>query len=187
MLTVGLGLQYEFDQMDVWFQRAMKINPSSYDACRAELYYLEPKWGGSIPALLAFGRQCVESTEWKGRVPLIMLDAHEAVVSYLPQGPMRTNYWKNPLVWRDIKDGFEKFFQLNPEAIGWRHNYALYANRCEAWSDLGKQIAIMEKAGPVNYDYFGGRVAYEAMKLNAKEKGGKENPKPETKDAGATH
>ena len=30
--------------MELWFQRAMELNPNDYDACNYKLLYLEPKW-----------------------------------------------------------------------------------------------------------------------------------------------
>jgi len=47
--------------------RAMKLDTNSYAACRSKIYYLEPKWHGSPEEMIAFGRQCVQSTKLGGR------------------------------------------------------------------------------------------------------------------------
>ena len=49
---------------------------------------------------------------------------------------------------------------LNPEEIGWRHNYALYAYRAEQWDDLNRQLPLL---GEINYEFFGGKAQYENM------------------------
>ena len=64
--------------MELWFDRAMELDPNDYDACYYKLYYLEPKWYGSVKDMLDFGRECVDSKVWGGRVPLVLTDAHYA-------------------------------------------------------------------------------------------------------------
>ena len=71
-------------------------------------------------------------------------------------------------MWRDIKLSFETFLAAHPDAVGWRHDYALAAYKSEAWDDLRKQIKLM---GPINYAYFGGKEAYEEMVRKAEQYG----------------
>jgi hypothetical protein len=80
----------------------------------------------------------------------------------------KDDYWKQPGVWEDCKASFEAFFANNPGGIGWRHNYALAAYKCEKWDDLRKQIKLL---GPVNYSYFGGKEAFDEMVRKAEEMG----------------
>jgi len=169
MMRVELGQGQGRERMELWFKRAMTIDTNSYDACYAKLDYLEPKWHGSDEDLLAFGRQCVQTKDWGGRVPLIMLDAHEAIRSYL-EGEAKTNYWKQPDVWLDIQAAFDRFFELNPNATGWYHNNALYAYLCERWDKLNE---LLPKLEPVNYSFFGGEDEFDKMVQLAKEHAGK--------------
>jgi hypothetical protein len=159
MITVDLGQGKDRNEMELWFGRAMKLDTNSYAACSAKLYYLEPKWYGSEEDMLAFGRECVASREWGGRVPLILTDAHEAIRRYLEKSE-QDDYWKHPDVWPDIEAAFNRFFELNPEATRWYHNYARYAYLCEQW---GKLNELIPKLGPVNYDYFGGQEEFDRM------------------------
>jgi hypothetical protein len=92
------------------------------------------------------------------------VDAHVNLSGYLEK-PKRSEYWKQPEVWPDLKAAFEKFFRFNPDAVGYRHNYALYAWKCEAWKELNKQIPSL---GEINYDYFGGKAEYQRMLREAK-------------------
>lgn len=165
MMTIELGQGRGRGHMEMWFSRAMVLDPNCYDACDAKRYYLEPKWYGSAEEMLAFGRDCVRTKAWGGHVPLVLVDAHAALVGYLDES-QRAAYWKQPGVWTDLKAAFERFFELEPNAIGWRHNYAKYAYLCEQWKDLNKQLTYLDN---VNYDYFGGEAEFEKMVRLAKE------------------
>ncbi|PYJ85659.1 MAG: hypothetical protein DME22_08200 [Verrucomicrobia bacterium] len=166
MMWVELGQGRGRSRMELWFRRAMELDPNSYDACNTKLLYLEPKWHGSIEEMLKFGRECVESKEWSGHVPLVLADAHDEVPLYYLEKSDQATYWKRPEVWLDIKAAFEKFFWLNPNKPGWHHNYARYAYWCEQWDELNQQLLQL---GPVNYDYFGGKEEFDKMVLLAKQ------------------
>jgi tetratricopeptide (TPR) repeat protein len=84
MITVELGQGKGRPRMELWFKQATDLNPDYYDAFDAKLYYLEPKWYGSQEDMLEFGRECVASKKWGGHVPLILRDAHEKILKYLP-------------------------------------------------------------------------------------------------------
>lgn len=169
MITVVLGQGGDRDRMQLWFNRAMEVNTNDYAACKQKLYYLEPKWYGSDEEQLAFGRECAHSTNWGGRVPLTLVDAHDFIAGRY-KGEAQTNYWKRPEVWSDVQAAFDRFFELNPDDIGWYHNYALYAYRAEQWDKLNE---LIPKLGPVNYSYFGGKDEFDKMVRLAKEHSGK--------------
>lgn len=164
MITLELGQGQGRARMEQWFQRAMAIDPASYAACTAKLYYLEPKWHGSPDAMLAFGRECVDSTVWRGTVPLIIVDAHERLEKYLPDGPARKSYWKQPAVWLDIDRAYTRFFTLSPEATAYRPYHARYAYRCEQWATLKEQLKHL---GEADYAVFGGKAEFEKMQQRA--------------------
>jgi hypothetical protein len=165
MMMVELGQGRGRERMEPWFQRAMTLNTNYYDACYAKLFYLQPKWHGSEEAMLEFAGECLNSEQWGGHVPLIILDVHDLISQSLGH-EARKNYWKRPEVWTDVNPAFEKFFRLNPQETGWHHNYALYAYRAEQWTELNKQLGLL---GPVNYDYFGGKEEFDKMVRLAKE------------------
>ncbi len=66
----------------------------------------------------------------------------------------------------DIKASFERFFELNPGATGYYHNYALYAYRAEQWDKLNE---LLPKLEPVNYSFFGGKEEFDKMVQIARE------------------
>lgn len=166
MMTVELGASTGPEGMELWFRRGMEFDPASYDLCNDKLNWLMPKWHGSEAEMISFGRECVESKIWRGNVPLILFEAHWQIGLMRDYNKLETKeaYQKRPEVWRDVKRSFERFFELNPENTGWRHDYARAAYRAEAWEDLRKQLLLL---GKVNYEFFGGKAAYEAMVAKA--------------------
>lgn len=172
MMSVILGQGGGRDRMELWFNRAMNLDTNDYEACSRKLYYLEPKWYGSDEDQLAFGRECVQSKKWGGRVPLTLIDAHLYIDGRLQRAD-QTNYWKRPDVWADIQAAYDRFFELNPDATGYYHNYAWYAYHAEQWDKLNE---LIPKLGPVNYDFFGGREEYDKMVQLAKQHGSSNPP-----------
>jgi tetratricopeptide (TPR) repeat protein len=165
MMPVELGQGKGRDRMEFWFQRAMKLNTNYAYACYSKLYYLEPKWYGSVDDMLAFGRECVHSTNWGGHVPLMLLEAHQAIQREYVDDSRKANYWKQPDVWQDLKAAFDRFFQLNPTETSWYNNYALYAYKAERWDALSK---IIPKIVNVNYECFGDKEDYDKMVAETK-------------------
>lgn len=166
MIRIDEGLQKNRQDMELWFNRAMQINPNNYAACEFKLHYLYPQWYGSREDMIAFGRECVASKIWGGTVPLILSDAHREYWLYLQDSEEKTNYWKRPDVWPDIKASFDRFFELNPDATSYYHNYAWYAYHAEQWDKLNE---LLPKLGTVNYDYFGGKEEFNKMVQLTKE------------------
>ena len=168
MLWVEVGDSRGREAMELWFKRALEVNPGSYDACDNKLTWLSPKWHGSATEMITFGHQCL--TNRRGEIPLILYHSHQQLATYQQQAGrgLEKDYWKQPGVWPDVKISFETFFEVNPDALGWRHNYALAAYKAKAWDDLRKQIKLL---GPINYPYFGGKEAFEKMVREAEENG----------------
>ncbi len=166
MLDVAVGLSFERAEMEKWFDRAMKLNTNNYIASSAKLHYLKPQWHGSYEAMIAFGHECL-SNNWGGAVPLMLVDAHAVVAAFLPKG-QQADYWKDATVWQDVDSSYKRFFSLNPDAVGYRHNYAWYAYRAEQWNLFNEQITLFNGT---NYSFFGGREEFERMVAKAKKLG----------------
>jgi hypothetical protein len=166
MLRVEVGNATSREEMEKWFDRAMRLNPANYRACQEKLEWLLPKWHGSAKEARAFGLQCIANTNWTGYVPLILQDAHTHLA--------RATDWDDPVkaeayltradVWADIKASYERFFELNPDENGYRHDYALAAYKARAWEDLRKQLPLL---GEINYKFFGGKEKFEEMVRSA--------------------
>ena len=176
MIRVDEAQQKDRDDMELWFSRAMALNPNNYEACENKLHYLYPQWYGSRDDMVAFGKECAASTNWGGNVPLILSDAHREYWLYLNDADEKSNYWTQPDVWPDIKIAFDRFFELNPDAIGYYHNYAWFAYHCEQWDALNE---IIPKLGLVNYSYFGGEDEFNKMVQLAKDHAAKPAAAPQ--------
>ncbi len=164
MITVMMGQGGGRDRMEVWFNRAMEADTNNYDACVRKLRYLAPQWYGSTDDLLAFGRECVQSKKWGGKVPLILVQAHIGI-NTITDPSKQADYWKQPQVWADIQSAYERFFELNPSATDTYYNYALYAYRAEQWDNFNQ---LLPKLEPVNYTFFGGKDEFDKMVQTAK-------------------
>ena len=165
MITVELGQGQGRDYMELWFKRAMMLDPNDYDACISKLFYLEPKWYGSRESMIEFGLECVSNANWGGRVPLVLVDAHWNYCRGYIKKSEQGDYWKQAEVWQDIKSAFDRFFELNPDAVDYYRKYAWYAYHAEQWDKLND---LLTKLGPYDYDYFGGKAEFDKMVQLAK-------------------
>lgn len=164
MMTVALGEGGKQKSMELWFDRAMELNPNDYGACRQKLYYLEPKWYGSDADQLAFGHRCVLSKKWGGSVPLILIDAHLSI-NERNEKSQQAAYWKQPSVWTDVQASIEDYIKLNPDAKNRYQLYAFYAYKAEQWGKLNELIPKLEQG---DYGYFGGKAEFDKMIQMAK-------------------
>jgi hypothetical protein len=165
MITVKLGQGDRGggrDAMETWFTRAMEANPDNHDACRRKLYYLYPRWHGDHEQMLEFGRWCLRTENWRGGIPFVLIEAHEAVVAELGD---RKAYYERPDVWRDIKDVYEGCLVNFPNAHLQRNQYAKIATQCGKWDVAHAQFQILgDKAIP---DVFGSETTLNYLKRKA--------------------
>ncbi len=169
MIKLAEATQQPREEMERWFAKAMELEPNNYNACQCKLHYLYPQWYGSPEEMIQFGRECVESEVWTGTVPLILVEAHDQISLYIRDKEKRKAYWKQPEVWKDIASAYDRFFERNPDGIGWHHNYAWYAYLCEQWDTLNQELKLL---GDVNYSYFGGEEEYNKIVQLAKKHAG---------------
>jgi len=169
MMYVNLGLSGGREQMELWFSRAMELDANNYDACYQKSFYLEPKWNGSDEEMLAFGRECLHSN-WGGTVPLTLWNTHIRINNRNKKSnpTAYANYWKNPEVWPDIKASFDRYFEMNPDDVSYRHDYAYYAYLCGQWSEFLNQTTLFSYG--TNYNYFGGKDAFNKMLETARQR-----------------
>jgi hypothetical protein len=139
MQIVGLGLSWEPEEVDVWFQRAMKANADNIEACLNKLYYFEPKWHGKGVEILVFGRKCRDTANWEGRLPFVLVAAHEAYARYFPPG----QHFRHPGTWKEIQPIYEAFLKLHPESKFDRAMYAKWAYECGQYEEAQRLFAAL--------------------------------------------
>lgn len=163
MLTVALGENWPRDRMEAWFDRAMAENPDNYQACSRKLYYLEPKWNGSVEQMMAFGHECLEGGNWTANIPFILLEAHRELAQYAGD-----TYWSKPQVWADVRAIYEPLLKatgVNPYA---RSAYCYYACRAGKWDVARRQFDTLGDKALAKQ--FGGKEAMENFRKQAEEK-----------------
>jgi hypothetical protein len=115
--------------------------------------------------MIAFGRQCIANTNWTGAVPRILFEVHRQIAKEQKADDLTTDsYWRRDGVWEDVRSSFERYFALNPNAVAWRHDYALAAYKAGAWTELNRQIKLL---GRINYKFFGGQEGFDKMVAEA--------------------
>jgi len=162
MLSVELGQGRAREDMELWFKRAMTADPDNYDACKAKLYYLEPKWHGSPAAMLEFGRECLKTGNYKARLPLVLADAHEAISVYQDNADA---YFTQPGVWKDIQAAYEPYLKAFPKASFDRSKYVFLACRAQQWEAAHQQFGLLGE--DVQLNVFGGRERYDQLRQEA--------------------
>ena len=150
-------------RMQQWFNRAITLATNYYDAAKLMSFYLEPRWYGSADEALEFARSCVTSTNMGGRVPLVLADVHHSLAAYqkLKDSPQ---YWQRSEVWDDVRSAYDRFFALNPDASGYRHDYALDAYLCGHYAEFLAQAKLFPWT---NFQYFGGEDKFRQMLTRA--------------------
>ena len=131
--------------MELWFDRAMHADPDNNDACMAKMDYLQPKWNGSLDELMQFAHECVQTENWYGNLPLILVETHKEYGAYAkPAG-----YFKNPQVWADAKRLSLACLLVHPDDNYHRSLYAFMACKCghlvvanKLFKTLGDQVVV---------------------------------------------
>ena len=146
MIMVELGIGGERADMEKWFSRAMEADGDNYDACMAKLNWLEPKWHGSVEDLIAFGRACRDTKNWRAKLTTVVGVAHRHVMPYL-EGEAQERYMRSPEVWNDIRPAYEEYLKHVPSDNQVRSEYAGLGYLCgqakksyEQFQALGENV-----------------------------------------------
>jgi hypothetical protein len=96
--------------METWFERAMNADGNDEGACWSKLDWLDPKWyGGDSPAeMMAFGRACRETRNWRAGITLLSAEAHHRYQSMLPR-KQGEKYLQRPEVWSAVRSVYDEY------------------------------------------------------------------------------
>lgn len=106
-LTVACGLELGQSEARRRYDRLSRYAPHCYTAQTRLAQQLCPKWGGSIEALHAFGRECLESAPPGSLSPTIAAEAHLEHYFGL-EGTEQRRYLHNVAVEKEIVAAAEK-------------------------------------------------------------------------------
>jgi hypothetical protein len=153
MINCELGQGRGKDVMELWFQRAIAADPGHFDeyngtdAYRSKLYYLEPKWYGSLEECLAFGRECAATHNYRDNVSDVLLDAHRGFAE-MAETPKA--YWRYPEVWADVNSVLLPQVKADPQNSHARTKYAYWACQCEQWKIADEQFKLLgDRLSPI--------------------------------------
>jgi hypothetical protein len=144
MVTVCKGLSHDRDTMERWFRRAMEIDGDSLEACDRKLDYLQPKWGGSVEAVVGFGRQCRDTGNWTGGLPLALVHAHQMLARDLGN---KREYYKQPVVRADIESVYRPLLQKFPDALAARTDFFALAVE-QGWTNIAREQRAVLRDNP---------------------------------------
>jgi hypothetical protein len=162
MIVVHMGLGTPREEMEAWFARAMETDPDDAEACARKLYYLYPRWHGSHEQMVAFGRECLATRNWRGGLPFVLLDAHEAIAKEVADPAA---YFRAAAVWDDVRAVYDGHLVNAPDDAKRRSQFARYAVTAEQWVEADAQFrALGDRA---DYAPFGGKATYDYLKRKA--------------------
>jgi hypothetical protein len=105
MLRVVLLESAKFEEMEKWFQRAMK-DTNNLIACHMKLNFLLPQWGGTTLQLKTFAHECLTNSTWMPGTAEIVPAAYQY-------------FDRTEQAWPEIRAAFEKLLRHYP----WDYKY----------------------------------------------------------------
>jgi len=166
MIDVELGQGKGREVMETWYRRAMAADPDNVAACRAKMYYLEPKWYGDAKEMLDFGRQLLAGGNWEARLPILLVDAHVKLAGYEQD---RGAYYRDDAVWRDVQAVYAGYLGKHPDSDFDRSRFAKLACWCGKYDEARKQFNQL--GDRVVVAAFTSRAQLTQLKAQAEEKG----------------
>ena len=125
MLTVEIGIGGDREAMEVWFERAMKADGNDREACLIKLDWLDPKWHGgeSTDEMIAFGRACWATKNWRNGLSMLVADAHFRHASRLEWKEL-VKYLHDLKIHSEICEAIEEHLKHHPDDYPARSRYA---------------------------------------------------------------
>jgi hypothetical protein len=90
----------------------MRADGDRRNACLTKLDWLDPKWHGTSEEMLAFGKQCRDTKNWRAGLTLLVADAHWRIAC-MP-GEDQNKYLALPEVWADIQSVYDEYLKHYP-------------------------------------------------------------------------
>ena len=142
MLEVVKGLGTDRQDMEEWFERAVRLDDNNVYACSQKLDWLSPRWYGSDKEVVAFGRACRDTRNYPSGIPLLLVTAHFAVCGRLPEDQMR-DYLSQDEVWKDLSGVFEEHLKRLPDDRATRTRYAAFGWLSKRYDEAARQFRTL--------------------------------------------
>lgn len=126
--------------MELWFRRALELDPNDADACLEKHSWLEPKWHGDPEGkeALAFGKACAATKNWRNGLNLIAADAYCRHGATLPR-LARQIYYHDAENWQTVEDVFTEYMKYYPDNYVTTSKYA-YLAYCAGRIDIANTM-----------------------------------------------
>ncbi|MFZ2957364.1 MAG: tetratricopeptide repeat protein [Candidatus Ozemobacteraceae bacterium] len=121
LMTVATNLGLSRQDLDHYFENALKSDPSDFLPYAKKLEYLKPKWHGSISEMLTFARSCASIPN--SLAPLVIPMAH--LETSICTG--NQEYFRNPAVWSEVKSVLQDILKTFPQSLKVHNWYAKLA------------------------------------------------------------
>lgn len=126
------------EDVEKWFAIAVDIDPSDAEPYLHKARFMAPIWGGDAKRLLAFARDTAQKAPRDSMAPVILVKAHWSIA-----GDDIAHYFKNPEVWKEMKDTQEELLNRFPNSAE-RHNwFARSACLAEDFVTAKKELDII--------------------------------------------
>jgi len=139
MMEVELGQGKGRDRLEMWFQRAIKIDPDDEEPYYSKAWYLQPRWYGSVDDLLAFGEECVKTGNWKAKVPLVLPKALKDVSQFDP------GIYRAPSVWPVVESIYREYLSRFPDSTRYRTRFVKAAYLAGQMDIVREQLQLLGK------------------------------------------
>lgn len=113
LIWTGIGLGSPREEIEKQFRRATSADPTDPEAYFSKLVYLAPKWHGSKEEMFSFAREVSKKPPRNSKICVVLAVAHWEMYLYLDEDP---SYFRNPAVWKEVKDSYEGALKVFPQA-----------------------------------------------------------------------
>ncbi len=137
MMTVVLGQQQSRDQMELWYQRGLKLNPDPIPYHMAKRWYLLPRWYGSDEIEWTFGLECAKSDDWATKTPTMLLECVSDAADN------NSGLYANPETWAPIEHMLREYLDHFPNAVTYRSRFLKCAVQGGHWTVAAEQMKIL--------------------------------------------
>jgi tetratricopeptide (TPR) repeat protein len=147
MIGVYMGLKMEEEEMEEWFQAAVKADPQSVFPYLYKLTFLSPKWRGSNEKFLGFADECAQNSPG-GAVSYAVLHA------YLREGAENTRdrkaFYNEPQIKALMDELFDRWLKDFPNSVVARIEQAAVQTDLGNWAGGIKYANEALKIEPEN-------------------------------------
>jgi tetratricopeptide (TPR) repeat protein len=134
MLTVELGMTTGRETMELWFERAMKADNNNKQACWTKMEWLHPKWHGNFVELVAFGKACQATKNWRGGITLLAPMPYYHVARSLPPAQQKKAL-ALPKFREMVTQVYDEYLKHRPDDSAARTEYAILHYATGYWRD----------------------------------------------------